>query len=148
MNLKERVFRLATGEAARYLFIGVCTTVVNLVSFWALCSLTPLGRSDGGITAANVISIILAIAFAYVTNKVFVFRSKTNSIAALFSEMTKFVGARLVTMALEVGGVWLVVSVLHQHPMVGKLVTQGFVIVGNYVLSKFLVFNRSGKDRR
>lgn len=137
--------RLLTGEMVRYLFIGVCTTLVNLVSFWLLCHATPLGASEGGITAANVLSIVLAIAFAYAANKVFVFRSYTATVWSLLRELGKFVGARLSTMALEVGGVWLTVSILRQPPMLGKLATQGLVIIGNYVLSKWFVFRGEGQ---
>lgn len=142
--MMEKLRSLLTGEILRYGLIGGCTTVVNLVSFWVLCHWTALGQSDGGITAANVISIILAILFAYVTNKTFVFHSQTNGLSDLLREFAAFVGGRLATMALEVGGVWLMVSVLRQNPMLGKLLTQGFVIVGNYFISKFLVF-RGGK---
>ena len=147
MKLRERVLALVTGEAARYLFFGGCTTMVNLVSFWALCRLSPLGQSEAGINGANVLSVALAILFAYGTNKVFVFRSVTHGVGELLGEMARFVGARLATMALEVGGVWLVVSVLHQDPMAGKLATQGLVVVGNYAISKLLVFKRRGVDR-
>ena len=135
---------LLTGEILRYAFIGGCTTLVNLASFWVLCRWTALGQSDGGITAANVLSIILAILFAYITNKLFVFRSHTAGLTALLGEFAAFVAGRLATMAIEVGGVWLMVSVLRQNPMLGKLLTQGFVIVGNYFISKFLVF-RGGR---
>ncbi len=138
----EKIKKLIFSEAFKYLFIGGCTTLVNLVVFWVLCNLTPLGNNDAGITVANVISVTVSILFAFVTNKVIVFRSKTHTARETFIEMVKFVGARLSTMVIEVGGVWLAVSVLNQHEMVGKLETQVLVIIGNYFISKFFVFKK------
>ena len=56
------------------------------------------------------------------------------------NECAKFVGARLATMVIEVGGVFLTVNIIGQDAMIGKLETQVIVIVGNYFISKFLVF--------
>lgn len=141
-KIKDIIF----SEAFRYLFVGGCTTLVNLVFFGVLCYLTPLGDTDVGITVSNVISIAAAILFAYIANKIIVFRSKTGNIKELVFEMVKFVGARLSTMIIEVGGVWLTVSVLNQNEMVGKLETQILVIIGNYFISKFIVFRGSKKE--
>ena len=138
--MPEKIKKLIFSQAFRYIFIGGCTTLVNLAVFWVLCNLTPFGKCDAGITVANIISVAVSILFAYVTNKIFVFGSKTNSFLELALEMTKFIGARLSTMVIEVGGVWLTVTVLGQNEMIGKLETQFLVIVGNYFISKFFVF--------
>lgn len=130
-----------------YLFIGGCTTLVNLVVFSVLTYGTSLGNSDLGITISNVISIVLSILFAYVTNKLFVFHSKTNSFKELLYEMGKFIGARIATLVIEVGGVWLAVSVIGQDKMIGKLETQVLVVIGNYFISKFLVFTGNKEDK-
>lgn len=143
----RRLSDLLTGETARYLLMGVCTTLVNLLSFWALCRLTPLGGSEGGITAANVSSISLAILFAYVSNRRFVFRSKARGLSGLLGEFGRFAGARLVTMGVEVGGLWLALRLLGGHPMAGKVLTQGVVMAVNYLLSKYVVFRTHGKGR-
>ncbi len=141
----EKIKKFIFSQAFRYIFIGGCTTLVNLAVFWVLCNLTPMGQSDAGITVANIISVAVSILFAYVTNKIFVFGSKTNSFLELALEMTKFIGARLSTMVIEVGGVWLTVTVLGQNEMIGKLETQVLVIVGNYFISKFFVFKNREK---
>ncbi|MDO4977077.1 MAG: GtrA family protein [Eubacteriales bacterium] len=129
----------------RYIFVGGCTTLVNFVVFAILCYGTSLGNSDLGITISNVLSIASAILFAYVANKWFVFRSHTNSFGEMIGEMIKFCGARLGTMAIEVGGVYFFHSILHQSPMVGKVLTTVFVLIGNYFISKFLVFRGEKK---
>lgn len=124
-----------------YLFFGVLTTLVNLVVFYLLTE-QPWKIN---VTVGNVISIILAILFAYVTNKIWVFNSKTNGAKELFAELGRFVGGRMSTMIIEVGGVYLIFNIMGQPKMAAKLVTQVIVIIGNYFISKFLVF-RGEKD--
>jgi putative flippase GtrA len=138
-NIKKFIF----SEVFKYLFIGGCTTLVNLVVYGFLCYGTGMGESQLGITLANVISVFIAILFAYITNKTIVFCSKTNSLKELLCEIAKFVGARLSTMLIEVGGVWLAVSIIGQDKMIGKLETQILVVIGNYFISKFFVFKRN-----
>ncbi|MBQ2640534.1 MAG: GtrA family protein [Lachnospiraceae bacterium] len=135
---KSRLIRFLTSEGMRYLFIGGCTTMVNLLVFTALCHGVHLN-----VNISNIISVIISILFAYVTNKLIVFRSHCGSLGELAAECARFIGARMSTMAIEVGGVFLLYQVLHQGEMTAKLVTQVIVIVGNYFISRFIVF----KDR-
>lgn len=130
----EKLKKLDT-EAIRYIIVGGLTTLVNLVVFSVLCKLMNVD-----VTISNIISVITAILFAYVTNKIFVFRSKTHGIKELFAEASKFIGARLLTMVIEVGGVFLLVNIIGQDEFIGKLETQVIVLVGNYFISKFIVF--------
>ena len=118
--MREKL-RAYNSEVFRYLVIGVCTTLVNYVLFLIMCYLTPIGWSDGGITAANVISIGAAILFAYFANKHFVFKSETSGKVETAREMVRFVTARLGTMAIEVAGVYLLVSAAGMEPFAGKL---------------------------
>lgn len=130
-------------ETVRYLFMGVCTTLVNLISYWLFIRLfrgTMPGLGKNAVTISNVISIIIAILFAYVTNKLFVFESKTHGVAELFYEFLRFVGGRMLTMVIEVGGVYLIFNIMGWNEMVAKLITQVLVVIGNYFISKFLVF--------
>ena len=134
-SLKDRLARFLTSEGMRYIIIGGCTTLVNLVVYAVLCRVVRLN-----VNLSNISSIIVAILFAYVTNKLIVFRSHCGSFAELAAECVRFIGARLATMAIEVGGVFLIYQVLHQNEMVAKLATQVIVIIGNYFISRFLVF--------
>ena len=137
--MREKL-RAYNSEVFRYLVIGVCTTLVNYVLFLIMCYLTPMGWSDGGITAANVISIGAAILFAYFDNKHFVFKSETSGRVETAREMVRFVTARLGTMAIEVAGVYLLVSAAGMEPFAGKLLTQVIVVAGNYFISRYFVF--------
>lgn len=136
-KLLKLMYDILTSSAFRYIVVGGCTTMVNLVVFTILCKLLHME-----VNLSNVISILCAIAFAYVTNKIFVFESKTDSAKETFLEMVKFVGARMSTMAIEVGGVFLLYEVIHQDEVIAKLETQIIVLIVNYFISKFFVFKQ------
>ena len=88
---------------------------------------------------------MLAILFAYVTNSIWVFESKVQGFVERLVEFGKFVGARAVTMVIEVGGLWMMTSLFHMNDFLGKFVIQFSVLVLNYVFSKFLVFTKKDK---
>lgn len=125
-----------------YLFFGALTTLVNLVVFYVLTEYP----WKINVTVGNVISVIMAILFAYVTNKIWVFCSRTENMKELCLEFFRFVGGRMSTMVIEVGGVYLLFNVMGYHKMAAKLVTQVIVIIGNYFISKFLVFKEDKKE--
>jgi putative flippase GtrA len=133
---------LRDGEAIRYIVVGICTTIFNLVCFALLTKVFALVIFDEGlnVTVSNFLSVILSILFAYITNKFFVFRSHCKTFGELFFEFVKFVGARGITMIIEVGGVFLLFNILGIHEFIAKLFTQVIVIIGNYFISKLIVF--------
>ena len=121
----------------KYIFLGGCATLVNLISYYILRVTTNLN-----LNIANTISVFIAMMFAYYTNSKFVFESKAETIKDTLSEFFKFVSARLVTMAVEVGGVWFMSEVIRMNDYIAKLVIQFIVLVLNYILSKFFVFKK------
>ncbi|MBQ4258389.1 MAG: GtrA family protein [Clostridia bacterium] len=133
--MKEKIRKLSENSVVRYLFFGGLTTFVNFASFTLF---TKVLRME--LNLSNVISVSLSILFAYFVNSRFVFRSEARGLRQRFPEFVKFVSSRLVTMAIEVVGVWFLVKVVHLDELVAKLIVQGIVIVTNYVLGKFLVF--------
>jgi len=135
-------YKNISAEAIRYIVIGVMTTLVNFALF---ALMTRVLHID--VTVSNITSIAVSILFAFVTNKLVVFRHKSETRGALVSEFIKFVGARLLTMALEVGFVFLAVEVLKQDELLGKLASQVLVIIGNYFISKFLVFRKKDTSK-
>ncbi len=137
--MKKLIEKLYGNSVVRYVFFGGCTTLVNLVSFYILRKLKV------ELNTANIISIILAILFAYVVNSKYVFQDKCDSLKAHIQPFCKFIGARLVTMIIEVGGVWLLVSVMGMGDMIGKFLTQFIVLILNYIFSKFFVFTTGKK---
>ena len=141
-GMRKWIRKLYKSEIIRYVFFGGLTTLVNLVIFY------------GGLlakinyNAANVLSIVIAILFAYFVNFRFVFHTGCSRLRDHISPFVKFVGARLFSMVVEVGGVWLLVDVMHQQPMIGKLITQVIVIVLNYIFSKFFIFTTGNKTQK
>ena len=132
---QSRLVRLLTSEGMRYLFIGGCTTLVNLVVYTILCRVVHLN-----VNISNIISVAVSILFAYVTNKLIVFRSHCSSLGELAGECLRFIGARLATMVIEVGGVYFLYEIIHQDEIIAKLETQVLVVIGNYFISRFIVF--------
>ena len=137
--MKKLILEMYENDVIRYIFWGGCTTLVNLVSFYLM-------RIAGlPLMAANIISIILAILFAYVVNSRFVFHDSCETLKDHIQPFVKFISARLVTMVIEVGGVWLLAVVMGFHDMVAKFCTQFLVLVLNYIFSKFLIFTTGKK---
>ena len=135
--MKQWIRKMYESSVIRYIFFGGCTTMVNLVSFFILRKLKV------ELNIANIISIIL---FAYVVNSKYVFQDKCETLKDHVQPFCKFVSARLITMVIEVGGVWLLVSVMGLNDMIGKFLTQFIVLILNYVFSKFFVFT-TGKSK-
>ena len=121
-----------------YLFFGVLTTVVNYIVYLPCYNLLSLSAA-----ISNMIAWIAAVAFAYLTNKPFVFRSHDWSAKTVIPELSKFVGARIASGVLETGIIFLTVDLLRWNGNVMKLVTSVLVVIINYVASKLLVFRNS-----
>mgnify|MGYP004510836259 FL=1 len=129
-------------EIVNYLIVGVLTTVVSLVVYYGL-TLTVLDPEQAvQLQAANVISWIAAVVFAYFTNRRFVFESRSQN---MLKEAVAFFAARLSTLVLDMALMFLLVTLLKCNDKIAKLVVQAAVIVANYVLSKFLVFKKKEK---
>ncbi|MCR4605206.1 MAG: GtrA family protein [Eubacterium sp.] len=139
-------------EGILYLFFGGLTTLVNLVCsafFWYVIGWNDVYMDLFGSQVAvgtffgNLISIVISIIFAYVTNRIWVFRSEVTGVKGIGAEFGKFFGARVVTLLIELGGVQLVTVLFPGDGVVlfiGKLITQVLVIILNFVFSKLIVF--------
>ena len=122
-------------EKLLYLFFGGLTTVVSLVTFWFV---------NGVMTAnehvANVASWLLAVLFAFVTNRIWVFNAKTDGKTAFFRQLIGFYGGRLFTFCVEELLILLFITWLHFNSMAVKVSAQIVVLILNYVVSKKIVF--------
>ena len=137
MNLKSFVNR----ETVSYAFWGVVTSVLNI----GLFELLLLARADYRV--ANLIALLATKLAAYVVNKLFVFRTRTESPAALAAEFFRFVVARGGTMLVDWVGLVILVSACGVPETYGKLVTTGVVVILNYVVGKVCVFRQDrGED--
>lgn len=120
-----------------YAVFGVLTTVVNIVTY-SVC----YNRMGMGNTLSNVIAWILAVAFAYVTNKLWVFDSKSWSWGVLKREVPAFVSCRLATGILDIVIMFLCVDVMAWNAMLMKILSNALVIILNYVFSKLIIFKK------
>ena len=120
-----------------YLVFGVMTTVVNYLIYLPCYNLLGLSSS-----VSNVIAWAVAVAFAYVTNKPFVFHSHDWSRETVIPELTKFVGTRLGSGALETVILLIAADWLGMNGNLWKIVTSVLVVIINYVGSKLLVFRK------
>ena len=127
-------------EIWNYLIVGGLTTVVSLLTYY-ICVLTFLNPNNAvELQIANIISWIIAVAFAYVTNRVFVFKSKEKNIK---KEATSFVASRITTLLLEMLTMFILVTVLTFNDKISKIIAQIIVIIGNYIISKLFVFKKN-----
>ncbi len=137
--------KVISKEVFSYLFFGVTTTVVNFIVF-GLC------ENKMHYLAANVIAWVAAVVFAFVTNKLFVFDSKSWKPSVLFKEAVSFAGARLLTLGIEELGLWCFIDLLHLDkaftlPFISgelgiKIVFSGIVVILNYFFSKLIIFKK------
>ena len=118
-----------------YLFFGVLTTIVNYVVYLPCYNL--LGLSA---VASNGIAWVVAVAFAYLTNKPFVFKSKDWSAKTVVPELSKFVGCRVGSGLAESLILLVAVDLLNWNGNIWKLLTNVLVVILNYIGSKLLVF--------
>ena len=128
-------------EIINYLIVGVLTTIVSLVTKWGLL-FTVLDASIAlELQIAVIISWVLAVIFAYITNRIFVFKSKNKNI---INEIISFFSSRLITLGLEMIIMWFFATLLKLNSdtwvLIWTLVVQVIVTVANYIFSKLLVF--------
>lgn len=132
---KLREFIIRYYDLLAYLFFGGLTTVVNYVvylpcyNWWGISS-----------SVSNVIAWVVAVAFAFLTNKPFVFKSHDWSAKTVWPELTKFVGCRVGSGVLETAFLFITVDTLSWNGNWMKLITSVLVVILNYFGSKFLVF--------
>lgn len=118
-----------------YIIFGVLTTFINIVVYY-ICSYI-LGLDT---ILSNVIAWILSVLFAYVTNRKWVFESKTIEKKDVFKEITSFFGCRLTTGVVDIVIMYLFVDVCGFSGLITKCFSNIIVIVANYVASKLIIF--------
>jgi len=125
-------------EVINYLIFGALCTLVNFISYFLFAKI--LGVEE---VTSSGLSWFCAVLFAYITNKLFVFESKTNTKKAFLKEITSFFLARVLSGILcDVGTFALMVKVFNINDIFSKIVTQIMVIIVNYIFSKLFVFKK------
>ena len=130
--------KFMTKEVILYVVFGVLTTIVNIGVFDLLIKLLYFEENT-----ANIIAIITAVIFAYVTNRKLVFNSTASNAKEIFAEMIKFFSARFVTMIVEFLGFMLLFNVLHIPNLISKISITVLVVILNFFFSKFFAFKKT-----
>lgn len=140
-----------TKELISYLIFGVLTTLVSIVTY----EIANIILGTDLYLISNIISWVIAVSFAYVTNKLWVFESKSWQFSVIKTEIAAFVIARLFSLGLEEAGLYLLIDVANLKEfsvailgftltgaLLSKLIMQVIVVVANYVFSKFIIFKK------
>ena len=130
-------------EAMRYLIFGALTTIVNIVVYTIFAKIILKGLSNESlrINVSEIISFVLAVLFAYVTNKLYVFDSKTDGKKQFLKEMLSFFSCRIFTEIISIlmmnSAVWFNIN-----DVLMKVISNVVVIILNYVFSKIWIFKK------
>lgn len=144
-KLMDVIRKVVSREVFFYLLFGVLTTVVNFITL-------AIFNKFVDIMVSNVIAWVAAVIFAYITNKLFVFDSKSWKLDVLAKEIPSFAGARVLTLGIEELGILIMIKWLHLDvaltigPVGGEFIIKAIlaviVVLLNYVFSKLLIFKK------
>ncbi|MGX7162631.1 GtrA family protein [Enterococcus massiliensis] len=134
---KEQLVKRGLWEIFIYLFFGGLATVVNFAAYFISKDVFHFNY-----LYANSISWIAAVLFAFLTNKIWVFQSKSENFWELIVEFAKFIFYRVISYGMDMGMMFLMIDVFHSGDFLAKLVTQILVVIANYVFSKLFIFKK------
>lgn len=124
-------------EIINYIIVGGLTTVVSLGSYY-LAVIFVLNPNNGfELQIANIFSWICAVTFAYIANRNFVFKVKSQN---RIKEISSFVSCRIFTLFMDMTFMFLLVTLLRWNDKIAKLIVQIVVTIANYLFSKLIVF--------
>jgi putative flippase GtrA len=139
-------------EIFSYLFFGFLTTLISILTF----GLFNAALGEKLYLISNIFSWVISVAFAFVTNKIYVFRSLEWNVKILRTELFGFVGARIFSLVLEEAGLFLLMDIIKFNSFetrvlsfsitggfISKIIMQIVVVITNYFFSKFIIFKKS-----
>lgn len=122
-------------QAIAYLFFGGLTTIINIVVYYLLYYKISVNNFT-----SNVVAWIIAVLFAYITNKVYVFQKHSLNIRAIIKETMSFAVCRLSTGILDVSIMYFAIDLMQWNALFWKVIANILVIISNFVLSKYWIF--------
>lgn len=130
-------------ELILYVFFGGCTTLINIISYFACRELMHLP-----VVPADVLAWLVSVIFAYVTNKLFVFESKSWRLMLVLKEGAVFLAARVFSLGVDVAMLYVTVTVLGWWELPMKVLANVVVIVINYIFSKWIIFRKDAAKQQ
>ena len=126
-------------EIINYLIFGFLSTIVNLITYYTLTSTILNPKETLELQIANILSWIISVTFAYITNKIYVFNTKNNHI---IKEIFTFYLSRISTLLLEILLMFILVTKLNLNDRIIKPLVAITIIIINYILSKLIIFKK------
>lgn len=123
-------------EVLWYGFFGVLTTLINIISFYLL------DKTGMNIYINNFIAWFLSVLFAFITNKLFVFNSKSLDKKVIMKEILSFFFFRILSLGIDMAGMYICISIMNLGKMISKVLMNIIVIVANYIFSKIFIFKK------
>ncbi|WP_234121368.1 GtrA family protein [Clostridium hydrogenum] len=136
-EIKDKYLTENNIEKISYLIFGGFTTIINLASYWILTSKLNLNYM-----IASVFAWVFAVIFAFVTNKLFVFKSYSKDLNVLLKETISFFTFRFISLFIDLGTMFLCVQMLRIHNFVAKIIANIIVVIFNYAASKLVIFKK------
>lgn len=127
------------GQAWSYIIFGILTTIVNFVSYVIFTKLMDLDYK----TAASL-AWLVSVIFAFVTNKLYVFKTATTKKLHLLKELSGFIFFRVLSYFVDIGSIIVLVEVLNLWDTISKIIASAIVAVFNYFASKYIIFRTKG----
>ena len=127
-------------EIINYLIMGVLTTIVSLTSYAIIVLLLKkILTEEVSINIATILSWIISVTFAYITNKKYVFKTKTDKKNTI-KEFINFYKYRILSLILDLLFMYIFVQIMNMNDMIAKTINQFIIIIVNYVFSKLFIF--------
>ena len=125
-----------------YGIFGGLTTVVNIATYWLMAH--PLGLDT---VPSSIVAWVVAVSFAYITNRKWVFHSEAHTKRDVIKEVLYFFACRLATGTIDWMFMYVTVDVLNRNDLLMKFISNVIVIVLNYIASKVLIFKHANKEK-
>ena len=133
----RNIKKIINTQTILYVIFGMLTTIVNLISYYFFSNIMSINY-----LISNMISWIISVLFAYITNKFYVFNSKDTSKDIIIKEFIKFVNCRLTSGIIEMILLFLLVDIIKVNDVISKLVIGVIVVILNFIFSKLFVFKK------
>jgi len=142
--IKKIISKLFTREVILYLVFGVLSTLINLGVKIGLLKTVLDENNAFQLQVAVFAAWLVAVIFAYITNRIFVFESKNQN---RLNEFLKFFLGRVATWLFDAGFMFVFVTLVHWPSTIMAIISNVFVVIFNYILSKLFVFRKNKEDK-
>ncbi|MGZ0877468.1 GtrA family protein [Priestia megaterium] len=122
-------------ELFLYLFFGVLTTFINILIYTVLTKMFLFHYQT-----STVLAWVISVLFAFITNKKYVFSSKSYSLSAVFREGLLFIIYRILSLGIDLLVMFIAIQILNMDDLVAKVIANILVVIVNYMVSKFHIF--------